>query len=578
VNKKLRPLPIGIDSFSDLRNGGYYYADKSLFIQELIDAGQSKVTLIPRPRRFGKTLNMTMLKCFFENEREESLSQKALFEGLAISQYDYCMKHQKQYPVIFLTFKEIKSSNWISCYDKLQQSIAAEFERHNYILQSDVLTLQQKKDFSCIVGRTASQAVFENSLKDLSLYLQKYYNSKVVILIDEYDSPIHAGFLSNYYDEIISFMRGLLCGGLKGNTNLSFGVLTGILRVARESIFSGMNNLDVHTLLSPAYADKFGLIESEIVALLQERKITYDLDKVRSWYNGYAVGGIPIGEGSTSPYTAKIYNPWSILKFAQSNGSFGEYWANTSDNKLIEELVQRSAEEVKIDFERILTGKSVKKTISEDIIFSSLEKNADALWSFLVFCGYLTWKSREPMQIKCEAELIAPNHEVIDCFNTLINRWFTDSKGDSDYKNLLISLKSGNISLFKERFIQSILEHFSCFDTGGKTPERVYHAYVLGMLVALSKTHVIKSNGEAGHGRYDVCIIPHDKNQVGTIIEFKAFNLEDDKTMKLAASAALAQIEEKQYEVELRKHGVTKIVKYGIVFKGKKVLISHAST
>lgn len=566
----LQRLPIGIDDFRDLRVGGYYYADKSLFIKELIDAGPSKVCLIPRPRRFGKTLNMTMLKYFFEKTEN---SNRYLFDGLAVTEHAECMKYQGQHPVIFLTCKDVKSDTWEECYDKITAHIGTEFNRHKYLYTSNVLDEFEKKSFYSILDGTASQGAYENSLKDLSSYLHKHHGAKPLILIDEYDSPIHAGFINGYYAKVVSFMRGLMCGGLKGNTNLAYGVVTGIMRVAKESIFSGMNNLDVNTFLSTHYADHFGLLEHEVVALLQEQNIDYDLEKVRAWYNGYAVGGIPKDEKSDQPYIAKIYNPWSIVNFAKNRGVFGIYWVNTSDNKLIQDLIRKAPESVKSDFELILKEKSVTKTICEDIVFTAIDNDTNALWSFLMFGGYLTWKSREPMQVKCKADLVAPNYEVLDCFKTLIDRTFSESMGSEIYHNMLEALREGNVPAFERYFQQSIIDSMSYFDVSGRTPERVYHAYVLGMLIGLNATHEVKSNRESGLGRYDVCLIPKNISKPGIIIEFKVFNKKEDPDIEVAAQRALEQIEEKKYEAELRSRGIQRIIKLAIIFEGKKALI-----
>jgi hypothetical protein len=526
------------------------------------------VTLIPRPRRFGKTLNMSMLKYFFEKVDEADSSNSQLFQDLQISNHAECMKHQGQYPVIYLTFKDVKNDNWEDCYDKIKICIGAEFARHSYILQENSLTAQQQEDFNQIVNRKAAQATFENSLKDLSFYLQKHYGSKIVILMDEYDSPIHAGFVHGYYEKIISFMRGFMCGGLKGNSNLVYGVITGILRVAKESIFSGMNNLKVCSLLSDHYADKFGFTESEVKDFLTKYQQAPKVDDVRAWYNGYRVG-----QPKNNNTFTMVYNPWSILNFISEKGTFGSYWINTSDNKIIQDLIQKASEDVKKDFELILAGKSIDKTIAEDISFPAVYMDSDALWSFLVFSGYLTWKSRELMQVRCQADLIAPNFEVLDCLKRLVRQWFTESIGGGAYKNMLASLTQGNIPAFERYFQQSVVDSVSCFDITKKNPERVYHAYVLGMLVGLSATHEVKSNRESGFGRYDVCLIPKNISQPGIIIEFKAFNKKEDKTLIAAAKSALVQIEEKLYESELLSRGIQNIIKLAIVFQGKRVLI-----
>jgi hypothetical protein len=560
----MEKLPIGLSDFKELISGNYYFIDKSLFIKEIVDSG-AKVTLIPRPRRFGKTLNLSMLQYFFE---QNETSQRHLFDNLEISKHPEIMEQQGQHPVIFLTFKDIKQSSWVDCYDKIKQLISNEFSKHSFLLESDILNSMQKQKFQDVISCTASQASYENSIKDLSEYLAKYHNQNPIILIDEYDSPIQAGFLHDYYNQVVGFTRGLMCSGLKDNTFLNFSVITGILRVAKESIFSGMNNLKVCSLLSDNYADKFGFTESEVNDLIATYQLSSKLDNIRAWYNGYRIGQ----PRKTNTFTM-VYNPWSILNFVSEKGTFGDYWVNTSDNKIIQELVQKASEDVKKDFELVLTGQPVSKTIAEDISFLTIHNDSDALWSFLVFSGYLTWESRELMQIRCQADLIAPNIEVLDCLKRLVNQWFTESIGGGAYKNMLEALKQGDVPSFKRFFEQSVLTHLSYFDITGQTPERIYHAYVLGLLVGLSATHEVKSNRESGLGRYDVCVIPLDKSKAGTIIEFKAFNPEQDKDMQAAASAALAQIEENKYETELRSRGIEKIIKLAIIFEGKRVLI-----
>jgi hypothetical protein len=414
--------------------------------------------------------------------------------------------------------------------------------------------------------------------------LQKYHNTKPIIIIDEYDTPIHAGFSYGYYDDVISFMRGLLCGGLKGNQHLAFAILTGILRVAKESIFSGINNLKVCSLLSNRHADKFGFTESEVKQLLASYKFTSKLEDVRSWYNGYRVGQRlktptpPSQRGkqkmTLAPQFLSVYNPWSLLNFVDEGGTFGPYWVNTSDNLVIQQLLQQASEDVKKDFELILENKTVQKYISEDITFSAVFKNTDALWSFLFFAGYLTFRNRTNLQITCEATLAAPNQEVLGCLKKLIDQWFTESSGADTYKNMLAALAQGNTPAFERYFQQHVVDNLSYFDVTQKTPERVYHAYVLGMLVGLSKTHEIKSNRESGLGCYDVYIIPHNPTHPGTIIEFKAFNKKEDPNLNAAAQSALAQIDNMQYEAELRSRGIKKIIKLAIVFEGKKVFIA----
>jgi hypothetical protein len=554
----MKKLSIGVSDFEEIISQKYYFVDKSGLIKEIVDSG-AKVTLIPRPRRFGKTLNMTMLQCFFEKTEK---SKRNLFDGLKISKESNIMTHQGQYPIIYLTFKDVKQNNWDDCYDKVRKVISSEFSRHKYLYESDALSEFEKKSFYSVLEGSASRATLENSLKDLSTYLHKHHNKKPIILIDEYDMPIIAGFTYDYYEEIISFMRGYLCGGLKDNRDLSFAVMTGILRVAKESIFSGLNNLEVCSITNDTYADKFGFLESEVRELVDYFGCSGEMDDVRKWYNGYSSG-----ENHT------VYNPWSIINFVKNRGRFGAYWVNTSDNKIIQELIRKSSEDVKRDFELIFAKKPVNKTICEDIVFSEIYRDSNALWSFLVFSGYLTWQSLKFVQAKCRVALVVPNDEVLYCLKTLVERWFSESMGSSIYENMLEALSQGNISAFERYFQQNIVDSMSYFDVTKKNPERVYHAYVLGMLVGLSATHEVKSNRESGFGRYDVCLIPNDTTKPGTVIEFKAFNEREDKDINIAAQKALVQIEERQYEAELLSRGIKKIIKLAIVFEGKKVLI-----
>ncbi len=568
--KMFKPLAIGKIDFKEVVEGGYYYIDKSLLIKELFDS-RAGVTLIPRPRRFGKTLNMSMLKYFFE---KTGAANRHLFDGLAIAQHKDCMEHQGKYPVIFLTFKDVKAEAWSDCYDKIKMVLAAAFRQHAYLLEEGCVDQLEKKIFNGIIKEKAVQAHFEDALHFLTMLLHRFYGVRPIVLLDEYDAPIHAGFVYNYFSKVISFMRGLLCAVFKDNVHLERGVLTGILRVAKESIFSGINNLDVHTMLSPFYAEHFGFLEHEVEQMLKAYDIACSIDEVRSWYNGYAIGGTPRAVGGSS-YQIKVYNPWSILKCVQNQGAFGAYWVNTSDNIIIQRLIQRATSDVKEDFELILAGKTVTRLISEDIVFPEVYANSDAIWSFLIFSGYLTWQHREVMQISCDAALIVPNNEVLDCFKKLINRSFSESLGSDTYKTMLAALAQGNVAAFEKYFQRNIVESMSFFDVTGKTPERVYHAYVLGLLVGLGATHEVKSNRESGLGCYDVCLIPYDTSKPGTIIEFKVFNGREDRDLKAAAKSALKQIDAMQYEMELRARGIQRVVKLAIIFKGKKVLVAQ---
>ncbi len=557
----IKKLPIGIDNFETLITENYYFVDKSLLIKELLDT-KAAVTLIPRPRRFGKTLNLSMVRHFFEKSEP---NKRGLFNGLNIEKHDSCMAHQGQYPVIFLTFKEAKASTWQTCYEKITRIIANEFSRHAYLLDSSVLGDRQKKDFTAVINCTASQSIYENALQDLSAFLAKYHGKKAYILIDEYDAPIHAGFLNGYYNEVVEFMRGFLGAGLKGNDNLEMGVITGILRVARESIFSGLNNLVVCSFLSHFYSDKFGLLEDEVCDLLKHFKIPYVIDEVKSWYNGYASG---------DDYT--VYNPWSIINFAFNQGKLQSYWINTSDNALIKEIIEKNPAHVRNDLEQLLVGKVVEKHINENIVFESILQNAESLWSFLLLTGYLSFKKTYLRNKRLWASLCLPNDEVTVFYETIIFEWLERRVDMTAYINMLNTLVNGDIELFKDTFYDFVLTSFSAFDATDNEPEKFYHAFVLGMLISLNETHEIISNRETGLGRADVTIVPKNKNLCGIIIEFKKVRKARNETLEQAADAALEQIETKKYDVEMKKKKIKTIIKLGIAFEGKQVLIKSA--
>lgn len=550
-------LPVGVSDFGKLISNDYYFVDKSLLIKELLDSG-AEVTLIPRPRRFGKTLNLSMLKFFFEKVEK---SNRNLFDNLAISKNTEYMKYQGQHPVIFLTFKDVKDNDWDNCYNNIIQIIAEEFLRHKYLMESEALHPFEKKEFETIINLTANRASYSRSLRKLSFYLHRHYNKKPLILIDEYDSPIHSGFVGNYYDDVVNFIRIFLGCGLKDNPDLEFSVLTGILKVAKESIFSDLNNLEVCSILEERYSDKFGLLENEVKAFAEYYELYSDFGQIKQWYNGYMFG------------EHVIYNPWSIINFAKNKGIAQSYWVNTSDNKIIKELIKNSREELKADLELIMSHQVVTKPICKNIAFSEVLVNTDVLWSLLLFSGYLSFDKKELIDGIYYVNLKIPNIEVRYFFQNTISNWFEIGFGNKKYNEILESLISGNIKLFSKIFRAFVLKSFSYFDVSGNEPEKFYHAFVLGLLVSLDKTHLVRSNRESGYGRYDVMIIPNDKTLPGIIMEFKKVDKDDDETLEISAQNALEQIEEKQYEQELKDLGINRIIKLAIVFDGKKVLV-----
>jgi len=554
----MKNLPLGISDFETIISENLYYVDKSLFIKELIDSWR-KISLIPRPRRFGKTLNMSMLQYFFEKTEKSSAP---LFKNLAVAQHPYCMEYQGQYPVIFLTFKSTDEPTWDECFNALQEIIAEEFKRHNYLLKSTTLDAHEKKEFKEIINLSAQSTAYKGSLKKLIKYLAQYHNKNVIVLIDEYDVPIQGGFGHQYYNKVIAFLKSFLGRGLKDNKLVEAGVVTGAMRVAKESIFTGLNNLRVCTIVDDDHADKFGLLEDEVHQILEHYNLAHMKDKIRSWYNGYSSG----------LYT--IYNPWSIINFLEKKGKFKPYWINSSSNDIIKNLIQHSSPEVKEDFERLLKKESVQKAINENIVFAEIHKSPDALWNFLLFTGYLTFKNNPPIDEDLQyLELMIPNAEIEGFYKTTILGWF--QQGPYSYNKMLQSLVSGDIETFSDLFTNFFLSSISYFDVGDDEPEKFYHAFVLGMFVSLEKDYELKSNHPSGYGRYDVSIIPRDMTKAGIIIEFKKPKKSSTETLEQVADNALQQIEEEKYATELKHRGISKIIKLGVAFQGKKVLVKE---
>lgn len=575
-----KKVALGIDDFKMIIDGNYAFVDKTLFINEFFQAG-AYVTLAPRPRRFGKTMNLSMLRYFCEKIEGAERPNAYLFEGLKVSQHSETMAHQGQYPVIFLTFKDIKVPTWELCYEKLCRAITAEFDRHKYILSS--LNEYQRKDFTAVLDGSASKAVFEESLKNLSMYLNQYHKKQVIVLIDEYDTPVHEAVVidrskkaeeKQYYNNIIYFIRNFMCAGLKGNVNLYKGFVTGILQVAKESIFSGMNNLDVCSLVAMGaaekikqgqtdnvlFTDKFGLQEEEIVDIFQQAGVPLNIDKVRHWYNGYSSG----------PF--RVYNPWSIVSYLRHE-VYRLYWINTSDNKLPRTLAAQAPAEVRAEIEQLGNGGMVRKTINESISFLDIDTQENVLWSFLLFSGYLTFQMPAQQDNALDFYLVVPNQEIKDFYKTIIESWFDVDQAQETFDPLLSKLVSGNIKEFKPNFEDFVMRCFSYLDVKKRSPESFYQAFILGLLSGLDATHEIKSNRESGTGRYDVMIVPRDSKGIGIIIELKRRIPDEEPDLKATAARALRQIERKKYEVELRERGIKDIRKLAIAIDGKEALV-----
>jgi hypothetical protein len=464
----MQKLPVGLSDFKRVIEDNYYYVDKSLLIKELMDQG-AVAMLIPRPRRFGKTLNLSMLRCFFEKTAEDT---SHLFRHLKIWQSgEEYTSQQGKYPVIYLTFKDIKESNWTSALEKIKRLIQEEFLRHNYLRNENALEAEEQEYFETIANLTATSSAYEDSLKRLSRYLARHHQQQVILLIDEYDTPIQAGYVNGYYKEVVGFMRNFLSGGLKDNPHLAKGVLTGIMRVAKESIFSGLNNLDVFTLLNHNFSDKFGLTEDEVKRLLEDLGASERYAEAKTWYNGYCFG------------SHIIYNPWSIINYAgKLDEGFKPYWANTSDNAIIEQLLTRGGTELKSELESLIKGGTIEKPIEENIIFRDIERKDHLLWSFLLFSGYLKYVGKRTANKRMLFSLQIPNLEVGYIYDHLVQGWLEARLENKKLEMMLKALLGGDMETFEELFAEMVKNSFSFLDTGGRPRKSLpgFHHRIVG--------------------------------------------------------------------------------------------------
>ena len=556
----MRQLPKGHSDFKEIRQEGLYYIDKSLFIEEVI-ADKTKIILLPRPRRFGKTINLSLLKYFFQ--QQSKIESRTLFEGLNIKESPYFETHQGCYPVIDLSFKGIKALTFTNSLADIKRLLQVTCQQHAYLRTSDRLSSIQQSDFEQLYLGKASLSLWRNALKDISSYLTTHHQQQVVILIDEYDTPIQAAWLNDYYEEMIDFMRAFLGEGLKGNVNLYKSVITGIMRVSKESIFSGLNNIGVYSLVSKNYADKFGFTEAEVEQLVKDFALEEQQAILRNWYNGYKVG----------IYT--IYNPWSIVNYINDREDFPRpYWINTSDNGLIRQLIFESNLNVHEEIEDLIRGKSIQKRIDENIVFRDLESDEVSLFSFLYFAGYLKHEKLYLVNNKLHGDLQIPNEELKIFYEDVIQSWIKRSPAKNNaVQQLLKALLNREVQLFERLFSNFVRDTLSYFDTAKNTVEAVYQAFLLGILVNLSPDYEIESNRESGYGRYDIALIPKDKARLGIIMELKIVDDFYEETKDIALTAALAQIEEKAYEAGLRKRGVMDILILAVTFDGKRVWV-----
>lgn len=552
----MRVIATGISDYKEIIEKNYCYVDKTLLIEELLSTGD-KVTLLCRPRRFGKTLNLSMLHYFFEKTPH---SHAYLFTDKLIWRNERMRAQQGNYPVIFLTFKDVKEQDFQGAYKSIVNLIIDEFKRHEITL-SRILDPDEHVKYRKIIEGSADRIDYSASLLFLSRLLNKAYAHNVMVLIDEYDAPIHAAYTHGYYQEMVDFIRILLSKVLKDNSYLERGVLTGILRTAKEGIFSGLNNLTVCTLLNDEYADKFGFTESEVSALVHEQNIPVPTQEITSWYNGYHAGRSTL-----------IYNPWSILMCAKNHGALKPYWANTSGNEVVKDLITKASSTIKNELLALLQHELVEKPLEEAFTFSDINWRTDTVWSLLFFSGYITYSSRTlTSRGKLVCSLRLPNREIEELYKNFIEDIFAQSFTHSHHINeFFTALMHGDCALVQQLLQEFVLNATSFHDIDSAEPERSYHLFVLGMLVTLEGTYHVRSNRESGYGRYDIMLIPRDTNKPGVIIEFKRAM---QQTLEQAADAALEQIHEKQYAQELRAMGIETICSYGIAFQGREVLV-----
>lgn len=559
-----RTVGIGIQDFSDIRKNNYFYVDKTPFIKEWWESGDS-VTLISKPRRFGKTLNMSMLEQFFSIRYA---GKGELFEGLSIWQEEKYRELQGTYPVISLSFANVKEEDYERTRYKICQLLENLYIKHSYLLDSDVMT-QKDKDFFNRVSADMNDGDATMAIHQLSDYLTRYHGKKTIVLLDEYDTPMQEAYVRGYWEELVTFTRSMFNSAFKTNPYLERGVMTGITRVSKESIFSDLNNLKVVTTTSDEYADAFGFTEQEVFAALEEFGYV-EREKVKFWYDGFFFGALK-----------DIYNPWSILNYLDT-GKFTTYWANTSSNSLVGKLIREGSKGIKTEFERLLEGEHLITPIDEQIVYNQLNGSEKAIWSLLLASGYLKVLSYEEYEKDGEDitdpkyELAITNHEVKLMFRQMVRGWF--DRVYSDYNDFEKALLLGDVDAMNEYMNRVSSDMFSYFDTTTRIePERFYHGFVLGLMVSLENRYIITSNRESGFGRYDIMLEPKNKEDVAIIIEFKVFNTRRDKTIEDTVQAALQQIEDKNYEADLIARGVPKenIRKYGFAFRGKEVYIEE---
>ena len=555
-----KKLPIGISDFKKIIDENYYYFDKTELIKSIIGE-PGEVKLFTRPRRFGKTLNMSMIKYFFDIENKDV--NKKLFENLKISENEYFEK-QGTAPVISISFRNYDESSWGNGFEMIKNTISDLYDEFEFVKEN--LSARKKEKYDSILFNRATEATWKLALLDLTKYLYEYYGKKVVVLIDEYDQPIIDSYVKGYYQEAISFFKTFYGVVLKDNNYLEMGIMTGILRVAKENIFSGLNNLRVHTILDNRFTEYFGITESEVEKALKDFNLEFELQDVQKWYNGYLFGDI------------KVYNPWSIINFLNDE-KLKPYWVNTSGNELIKLYLKKLKNEIFDDFSKLLNREEIYKRINENMTFSNLESNySKNIWNLFFHSGYLTLAKKIEDNGMCYLKI--PNEEILKMFSEMFIEIYFENY--NSFYNMVYSLKNGDIETFKKELRKILLENVGIFDVSGGYKEQFYHGLMLGIILILKNEYEITSNNFSGKGRYDLLLKPKnlEKRKEGIILELKVVNamenLSEDKIfekLENECDIALQQIEDKEYDSVLKNAGVENILKIGIAFFGKEVAV-----
>ena len=553
-----KKLPIGISDYRKLIEEDYYYVDKTDFIRQVIEEG-SLITLLPRPRRFGKTLNLSTLRYFFE--KTEGNIFRPLFNGKSIEGWKDFEKYQGKYPVIMVTLKDCKGDTFEEMLLLLTRELQSEFIRHDY-LREHIQQADYLDQFVRLQNRKATPDEITGSLRLLSELLTVYWGTPPLVLLDEYDTPIRVAFDKGYYDRMIGFMRNFMSLVFKDNTDIFRGVITGILRVSKESIFSGLNNIDVDTILEQSMCSSFGFTQEETDRMLSDYSMGNQKEEVKQWYDGYLFGG------------QTIYNPWSVLSFISKGGVLAPYWVNTGSDVLLRHLLADGPSQIRSGVESLIQGEPIRSVINDKLAFPDLLANPINIWSFMLFSGYLKASdSQLTPEDLIEYELQIPNREVKTVYRTIIRSWIDNGPVKNERLELMLqALKENNVPIFQRVLNDFVVNTLSYYDTSGRDPEKVYQAFLLGMLVN-SGAYEVSSNRESGLGRYDILLRPRDLSKQGVIMELKLYDPMFDKSVDSVLESALQQIEDKQYAATLRSAGVKDILKMAITFDGKQVWV-----